>query len=157
MGKRGGLSECVLLTCAQPCEVPRGVTRTSAYGSGSEGGQSLPLVLVGMLRVCTKSSTSNFQDPDTYSLKLLAGRDPLLRPADLHPAPTPILCITDLCFLVVVCLFLLHQSSHPPPSPALLCVCLCVCPYSLPLPPSQVPRPSCAGPASGYRDAYTTC
>lgn len=86
MGKKGRPSECVLLTCTQLCQVPRGMARPSAYGSGSEGWQSLPLVLVKMLRVGAKSSTSNLLYPSFYSLKLSA--EASYSPP--HPYPHPV-------------------------------------------------------------------
>lgn len=97
------------------------------------GMQSLPLALLRMLRMCAKSIPSNFLYTDVYSLKLFAGRDPLLRPAN-----SPLCHYPHPHYRLVVPgghIYLFHQSSHPLSSLALLYVCPCICPFFNPLPP----------------------
>lgn len=74
------MSECVLLTCAQPCQGLQ-------YGTGS------PSEAQGVIKaflwskyngpVCAKASNCSFLVPDVYNLRPLPSRDLLLRLANL--------------------------------------------------------------------------
>lgn len=98
---------------------------------------------------CAKSSSCSFLRPDVYSLKLLACRDPLLRPVKSWPCPVHNRLVVPGSHVVV----LPHQSSH---SPAQL-FCLCVCPFFAPSQPQSCFLAQAVLDQIGYRDVYTTC
>lgn len=98
---------------------------------------------------CAKSSSCSFLRPDVYSLKLLACRDPLLRPAKSWPCPVHNRLVVPGSHVVV----LPCQSSH---SPAQL-FCLCVCPFFAPSQPQSCFLAQAVLNQIGYRDVYTTC
>ena len=124
-------------------------TRPSLYGSDSEGWQSLPSSSASVKVESAKSSRCSFLHPDVYSLKLLACRDPLLRPAKSWPCPVHNRLVVPGSHVVV----LPHQSSH---SPAQL-FCLCVCPFFAPSQPQSCFLAQAVLDHIGYRDVYTTC